>query len=268
MASDDSSYVISTGTTALDRLQLLARLFWPTTEQFLARSGAYGADRVVEIGCGIGHVTRELAARGRGDVVGIDINPDVVEAARRVAPASTARFRTASVDDLGSSDELSPDVLYTRCVVGHLQDPQAALDAIVRAVRPGGSILVEDVEVAAVWSSPPFDPLRRHVELYVAAAFGLGARPDIGAELAPMLAGAGAEVDTVDVVQPVLRRPADLQIHARTMEAIAEPVISQGLATAAEVGELVDALDVWAQEPGVVATLPRIVQVHARVPVS
>lgn len=41
---------------------------------------------------------------------------------------------------------------------------------------------------------------------------------------------------------------------------------SQGLATDAEVADLVARLDAWAEEPGVVATLPRIVQVTARAP--
>jgi hypothetical protein len=127
-------------------------------------------------------------------------------------------------------------------------------------------ILVEDVEVAAVWSSPPCDALARHAELYVAAAEGLGAHPKVGPELAGLLRGLGATHVRVDVVQPVLRRRADLRIHARTMEAIAAPVRALGLATDDEIADLVTRLDEWAATPGVVATLPRIVQVSARVP--
>jgi hypothetical protein len=51
-----------------------------------------------------------------------------------------------------------------------------------------------------------------------------------------------------------------------TMEAIAAPVIAQGLATADEVTELVAQLDQFADTRGVVATLPRVVQVSARAP--
>ncbi|HEY3671747.1 MAG TPA: hypothetical protein VGN51_12495, partial [Acidimicrobiia bacterium] len=102
--------------------------------------------------------------------------------------------------------------------------------------------------------------------LYVAAARGLGARPDVGSHLAPMLTELGATDVTVDVVQPVLRTPADIRAHACTMEAIAGPVIDQGLATADEVADLVARLDEFAATPGVVATLPRIIQVSARSP--
>jgi len=158
------------------------------------------------------------------------------------------------------------DAVYARCVLSHQADPRAGLASMVAAVRPGGSILVEDVEVAAVWSSPASNALARHRDLYVAAALGLGARPDVGCELATMLRDVGAIDVDVEIVQPVLRDPADLQVHARTMEAIAGPVVQQGLATDAEVVELVAQLDAFATTPGVFATLPRIVQVSGRAP--
>ena len=137
---------------------------------------------------------------------------------------------------------------------------------MVAVARPGGLVLVEDVEVAAIWSSPPSDALRRHVELYVEAARGLGARPDFACEIAPTLAALGATDIHVDVIEPVLREPADLQAHACTMEAIAQPVLAQGLATAEEIETLDAQLDEFATTPGVVATLPRIAQVSARAP--
>jgi hypothetical protein len=149
-------------------------------------------------------------------------------------------------------------------VLSHQSDPRTALASMLAATTPGGRILVEDVEVAAVWSSPANDALTRHLELYVAAARGLGARPDVGSHLAPMLTELGATDVSVNVAQPVLRAPADLRAHARTMEAIAGPVIDQGLATAHEVADLVAQLDEFAVTPDVVATLPRIIQVSAR----
>jgi hypothetical protein len=82
------------------------------------------------------------------------------------------------------------------------------------------------------------------------------------------LRGLGACDVDLDVVQPVLRTPDEIRIHARTMEAIAGPVISQGLATVEEVNDLVTRLDAWAAEPGVVATLPRMVQVQGRRPAT
>jgi 2-polyprenyl-3-methyl-5-hydroxy-6-metoxy-1,4-benzoquinol methylase len=265
----DSSYVIRTGIDALDRLDLLARLFWPTTEALLTRTGAFAAGRFLDVGCGIGDVASRVAARGVGAVTGIDVNAAVVSAAveRAAGDSSPVVFRTGAITELRADALRAPfDVVFARCVVSHLPDPADALGAMLAALTPGGSILVEDVEVAAVWSSPRCDALARHAQLYVDAAFGLGARPDVGPELAGVLVALGATDVEVDVAQPVLRGPADLQIHARTMEAIAGPVVAQGLATSDEITGLVAQLDEFAATPGVVATLPRIVQVNARAP--
>jgi ubiquinone/menaquinone biosynthesis C-methylase UbiE len=155
--ADDASYVIQTGAAARDRLELIARLLWPTTESFLERAGAFDVTRFVDVGCGIGDVASRVAERDVGDVTGIDVNAVLLR-------------------DLGATD-----------------------------------------------------------------------------------------ID-VEIVQPVLRVPADLQIHARTMEAIAAPIIEQGLATQADVSEIVADLDRFAATPGVFATLPRLIQVSARAP--
>jgi hypothetical protein len=212
----DASYVIQTGAPARERPELIARLFWPTTETFLTRHDALEVDRFLDVRCGIG----DVASR----------------------------------------------VVYARCVLTHQSDPRAGLAGMLTAARPGGRVLVEDVQVAAVWSSPPSEALARHLELYVAAAHGLGACPDAGCELAGMLHELGASDVRVDLVQPMLRVPEDIQVHVRTMEAVAAPVIEQGLAMEAEVGQLVTKLDEFANTPGAVAARPRVIQVSGRAP--
>lgn len=264
----DSSYVIRTGADALGRLELIARLFWPSTELFLTRREAFCASRFLDVGCGLGDVACRVASRS-GAATGIDVNADVVHAATQRAEqvGAPAVFRTAAAAALGTDAELRDfDVVYARCLLSHLSDPSGALASLFAAVKPGGMVLIEDVEVSAVWSSPPCEALARHVELYVAAAFGLSAHPDVGPKLAGLVRELGGTDVEVDLTQPVLRRPVDLQIHARTMEAIAGPVSAQGLATETEIADLITELDEWSATPGVVATLPRIVQVSARAP--
>ncbi len=110
-------------------------------------------------------------------MLGVDINAGVVagateRAARIGAPVT---FSVAGLDDLGAGELVNFDVVYSRCMVSHLPAPVPALRSMLAAVLPGGWVLVEDVEVSAVWGSP-FEPaLARSVELYAAAARGMGA---------------------------------------------------------------------------------------------
>ena len=265
----DASYVIRTGDAALERLELLARLFWPTTRTLLARNDVFDADRLLDVGCGIGDVVCRASAEGVEFSVGIDVNRAVIDAAERRCKShgGSASFFTRSIGDLDRESELADfDVVYARCLISHTSEPAEALASLCAAAKPGGLVVIEDVQVDAVWCSPPSRALARHAELYLAAAFGLGAHPDVAPAIPPLLRELNATDVSVDVVQPLLREQADLQIHARTMEAIAESVLAQGLATEGELRELVDELDDLAKTPGVVATLPRIVQVTARAP--
>lgn len=262
----DHSYVIASGQAALERLELLARIFWPTTGRLLERFDAFSVERFVDVGCGIGDVAHRISLRGVPDSIGVDVNADVVAAAMRRAEAngSSARYQVGTLDGLTVDPELrDADIVFARCLLSHLPDPRSALGSMLATVRPGGRVLVEDVEVGAVWASPPCEALDQHRDLYVAAARRLGAHPDVGARLAHHARALGATDVWVDIAQPVLRTAEDLQIHARTMEAIAEAVVGQGLASSEEVNGIVVALDEWARIPDTVATLPRIIQMSA-----
>ncbi|MGB2811477.1 MAG: class I SAM-dependent methyltransferase, partial [Mycobacterium sp.] len=76
-----TSYIIRSGAAAESRLELLARICWPATEQFLHRRGALRG-RVLDVGCGAGDVAVRMIAAGADEAVGIDINAEVVAFAK------------------------------------------------------------------------------------------------------------------------------------------------------------------------------------------
>ena len=87
-------------------------------------------DRVLEVGCGVGHLTKRLAARGV-DVVGIDANPN----ATRVA--CTELVRTMLAQDLAFADG-SFDALVSVHAIEHIPPLPEALAEMARVLRPGG----------------------------------------------------------------------------------------------------------------------------------
>jgi len=101
-------------------------------------------ERVVDIGCGCGHSTMQLAARvgPAGAVVGVDISrPMLGIAESRPAPAGAARAlfleRDAQTDDLGAG---AFDAAYSRFGVMFFSDPAAAFANIRKALKPGGRL--------------------------------------------------------------------------------------------------------------------------------
>src|SRR4051794_15557672 len=127
LASERHTAIVSTsfGLAAMDRL------------------GLQPGQRVLDIGCGSGPTTIELARRvgADGNALGIDIAPTMTAAAAEQAAAAgvpnvTFRAADAQVDDLGALF----DAAYSRFGVMFFDDPDAAFANIHRAMRPGGAL--------------------------------------------------------------------------------------------------------------------------------
>jgi len=101
--------------------------------------------RVVEVGCGVGMLSRWLADRAgaAATVVGFDLDGSTVARARTEARASgpsNVRFAVADVRDLPVPDG-SIDLVVCRQLLCVLSDPSTAIRNLVRLLRPGGELI-------------------------------------------------------------------------------------------------------------------------------
>ncbi len=101
-------------------------------------------ERLLDVGCGCGHTTADIAGRvgAAGSVLGVDLSMPMLEVARRrrLAPgAGRVEFRQldAQTADLGRSRF---DAAYSRFGVMFFSDPVAAFANVRRALRPGGRL--------------------------------------------------------------------------------------------------------------------------------
>src|SRR5580692_4775694 len=109
----------------------------------LAVGGREGLD-ALDIGCGTGFLSLELAARGHR-VTGIDFAPAMLALAKEKAAHAGAaiRFEHADAENLPFAPA-SFDLVITRHVLWTLPHPEAAIDEWIRALRPGGRLAVID----------------------------------------------------------------------------------------------------------------------------
>jgi ubiquinone/menaquinone biosynthesis C-methylase UbiE len=82
-------YVIRGGKEGYERLQLLGRDRWPDTAALFERAGLSAGMRCIDLGCGGGEVTLEIAGliAPRGRVTGVDMDEIKLNLARRAAAA-------------------------------------------------------------------------------------------------------------------------------------------------------------------------------------
>ena len=129
----------------------------------VAKLAAAGA-RVLEVGCGPGHLSVRLARQCGLDVTGLDLDPAMIARARANAdrPGGGRRpsFLVGDVATLAFPDG-SFDLVVSAMSVHHWADPAAGLAEVGRVLRPGARALVWDFRPGV--GPRPFGP--RHADL-------------------------------------------------------------------------------------------------------
>ena len=213
--------------------------------------------RLLDVGCGPGTITADLAARvAPGPTRAIDASADVVAEARRV----TAERGVDVLVEVGDAyhldaDDGSLDVIHAHQVLQHLDDPVAALVEWRRATGPTGLVAARDADYAGmIWH--PVDPLlSRWLELYRTIARLNGGEPDAGRTL---LAWANAAGFTDVQATASVWCFADAEDRAWwagswseriTRSAIATQLVAEGLADQDELDAIGQAWRDWAADP-------------------
>jgi SAM-dependent methyltransferase len=173
---------------AASRLAVLAEVFDPGTIRHLAARGVGAGWRCLEIGGGLGSITRWLSERvgAQGSVLTTDIDTRHLQAMRM--SSVDVREHDILVDSL---PEGSFDLAYARLVLEHLVDPDAAIARMIAALKPGGWLLVEDFEIL------PDDAISKTAAVMRQVTAAAGVHHRLGRSLGRRLRGHGlADVDT------------------------------------------------------------------------
>jgi ubiquinone/menaquinone biosynthesis C-methylase UbiE len=122
------------------------------------------AGDALDVGCGTGFLTFELAARGHR-VIGVDFAPSMLAEARRKAAerAISIRFEHGDAEQLGFASR-SFDLVITRHVLWTLPHPEAAIDEWIRVLRPGGRLVIVDSKLDASAAPPSSENARASAE--------------------------------------------------------------------------------------------------------
>lgn len=258
-----AQYIIRGGVEGRERLRLLARVMRPATLGLFERIGIQPGMKVLDMGCGGGDVTFELAriVGPEGCVIGMDMDEKKLELARGEA-AEQQQFNVTFQRSEVSACELQPefDVVYARFLLTHLKDSPGALAKMHQALRPGGVLVVEDIDFTGHFCWPESAAFARYLELFTQAVRLQGADPNIGPRLPAMLKDLDCQRVQMHVAQPAAIDGEAKLMSPLTMENIADAVLAAGLASRSEVDQLIADLYEYARSPRTVMSLPRVVQ--------
>ncbi len=214
--------------------------------------------RLLDVGCGPGTITVDLAALvDPGEVVGVDNVAGVLEGARALAEqrgAQNVRFEHGDAYALPFESD-SFDVVYAHQVLQHVARPVEVLGEMFRVLRPGGLVAVRDADYGTMIHAPADQRLERWLELYHTVARSNGGEPDAGRYLRSWVAEAGfveqlTSASCWSYADQVATRTWGSQWSSRVSEgAFAEQAIGSGAATGDELADLAAAWREWSTKP-------------------
>ena len=109
--------------------------------------GLSGSERILDLACGFGRHSIELARRGFS-VTGVDIAPDLIKEANRIASEEkvSAEFICADLRDVSFNNEFDVVLNMGEGAIGYLEDDEENLkifDLIAASLKPGGKHFME-----------------------------------------------------------------------------------------------------------------------------
>jgi ubiquinone/menaquinone biosynthesis C-methylase UbiE len=269
--SGTSHYLIRGGVQGRERLRIVSRVMRPSTTALLQRAGIRPGMTCLDAGCGGGDVAFDMARMvvSGGKVVGTDIDEAKLALARAEAMEQNLQnleFRFGDV--LHDISDRVFDFVHARFLLTHVPSPADALTKMWHALRPGGTLVVEDIDFSGYFCYPANAAFWRYVDLYTRTAERRHSDANLGPRLPSLLTEAGFANVQMSVVQHASTVGEVKILSALTMENIADSVLSEGLANRDEIDSLIAELYEFARTPGTIGCSPRIFEVWGQRPVS
>jgi len=240
------------------RLDALGALYDRFSIEHLTRAGTSRGGSCLEVGAGSGTIARWMATQvGReGRVLATDIDPRFLEPL--AAEGVEVRRHDIANDVL---EERAFDIVHARAVLQHVPGRDRALAKMAASLRPRGMLVVEDIVMPHPATHPSLPAWGRILDAMTAGLRSAGANPYYGLELPTAFAELGlADVRTEGRVAVMQSGTPSIEFVALSIEQVANRLIEAGVASAAEVTEVLAAF----RKPGLTTTGAIMIAVSGR----
>ena len=241
-SNGDRAYTMGRSKEETERLIQQSGLYEDITRRLLADAGLFTGMKVLDIGSGAGDVAFaavELVG-SEGEVLGVDMNPEILETARARAEAAglaNVQFMAGDTQTLDLPNDF--DALIGRLVLMYLPDPVATLKQLATHLRPGGIVAFQEVEFSTYSSiARPETPMMNQLAEWGVEVFRRsGANVGMGLDLYGTFVDAGLPEPSLQYAAPVGGPETRIgyQFIANAFRSILPLLEALGVATAEEV---------------------------------
>ena len=226
-------YLLANQPSELERLRLQSLVWEPTGRQLLSKIGDGAGRRALDVGCGAMGWLRILSewVGAAGQIVGGDVDESLLKAARSFLEEEGIANVELVVDDLFDS-KLEPqsfDLVHARYLIAPLGRGREQVASHRRLVKPGGSLVLEEWDLAS-WHFNPSAPAAQRLigllsEIFGALGGEAGRRlPELLREIGIEDPGIDAHVIALKPGHPYLLLPLQFSValESRLLETLSE----------------------------------------------
>lgn len=183
----------------------------PWTRSLLELTGLRAGMKALDLGCASGSTTRAMAQlTDPALVMGVDLSEERLNFARERAAqgGSAIRYVQGNGEALPLEDDLV-DYSWSRFLFEYLKKPEAVLKEMIRVTRPGGKVVVGDLDGNCIYHFPLPEDLERGMKAVMSAAATVGFDPYVGRKLYTFFYNAGLK---------------DIKVHPMPYHCFAGPI--------------------------------------------
>ncbi|MHB8645217.1 MAG: class I SAM-dependent methyltransferase [Thermomicrobiales bacterium] len=242
--NNDPVYAMGRSPEEMHRLERQGELVKRSTRLLFEDAGIRAGMKVLDVGSGSGDVALIAAdlVGTTGRVVGVDMNPQIVETARfraQAAGMTQISFITGDIREIELDQDF--DAVVGRLVLVYQADPVATLRAALRAVRANGIAAFYECDMGSPMASLPESPLHQFVERCINETYArAGLETFMGTKLHQVFVAAG--LDAPHLFYEAMMGGGREHVEAwawwgaNTLRSLMPLIVKYGVATAEEIG--------------------------------
>ncbi len=270
LPTTSKEYVFGTHKAELERLGLQHRVWRPEVTDAWRRAGFTAGQTLIDFGCGPGYISMDLSeiVGPSGRIIAVDHSNRFLEYLRQESDArGLTNISTYPVDlDSEPLPDIQAEGAYARWVFAYLKNRSNALEHLIAAIKPGGTIVLHEYfHYHTFQFSQPSKAFAAFIQAVLQAWRMDGGEPDVGMELLHGIEELGLAIESVRPIVHIVG-PEDYrwQWPKSWIEIAPEHLIELGVFTEAQEEALRRECSALESSKGIRIVTPAVLEIIAR----